>query len=73
MDSLDLHSIRHGEVDKLLHDFIYEHIQRGSTEVKIITGKSPQMKEIVNEIVNSYDMSTSEEWGNNGSLILDMK
>jgi len=72
MDSLDLHSVKHAEVGRLLDGFIYEHIQKGSNKVKIITGKSPDMKKIVDSIAVSYDMSTSEEWGNHGCLILKM-
>ena len=72
MEQVDLHHVRHGEVNRLLDNFLYKHMQKGTTEVKIITGKSPEMKKIVYDIVEEYKMSVTEEWNNFGSLIVKM-
>jgi len=73
MDSVDLHGTRHEEVARKLENFLYQHIQKGTSEVKVITGKSPEMKKIVYDIVEQYKMTATEEWNNFGCLIINMK
>jgi DNA-nicking Smr family endonuclease len=73
MDEVDLHGTRHEEVARKLENFLYQHIQKGTSEVKVITGKSPEMKKIVFDIVEQYKMSATEEWNNFGCLIINMK
>ena len=72
MDELDLHGTRHEEVSRLLENFLYPHIQKGTSEVKIITGKSPEMKQIVHDTLKLYGMTAIEEWVNFGCLIVKM-
>jgi len=73
MDKLDLHGTRHEEVGRKLESFLYEHIQRGTSEVIIVTGNSSEMKTLVSEIATEYNMRVTEPWGNFGTLIIKMK
>ena len=54
MKSLDLHGVRHRDVQDLVDSFIgrYFHI----LPVEIITGNSADMQEIVKKIVQSYKL-----------------
>lgn len=72
MDKLDLHGTRHEEVARKLENFLYEHIQRGTAEVSIVTGNSSEMKKLVTEIAKEYNMEATEVWGNNGTLLIKM-
>ena len=72
MDELDLHHTRHAEVNRVLENFLYEHIKKGTSEVKVITGKSPEMQKIVTNIVEQYNMTATDEWNNFGCLIVKM-
>ena len=60
MNSLDLHGIKHSEVQVILDQFIWENMQKKTTEVSIITGHSKIMKKIVKEIVEDYMMTCEE-------------
>jgi DNA-nicking Smr family endonuclease len=73
MEEIDLHGTRHEEVGRKLENFLYEHIQKGTNEVKVITGNSSEMKKLVHKIVGQYDMTATDEWTNFGCLIVNMK
>jgi DNA-nicking Smr family endonuclease len=73
MGKLDLHGTRHEEVARKLENFLYQHIQIGTSEVDIVTGNSPEMKKIVREIAKEYNMAVTDAWGNFGTLIIKMK
>ena len=73
MPRLDLHGMRHGSVGRALENFLYEHMQNGTTEIEVITGNSTEMKDIVKGILKEYDMTCEEKWGNFGTLIVNMK
>jgi len=57
MQHLDLHGLRHHEVQPMVEDFILEY----QLPVKIITGNSVPMQEIVKQIVDRYDLSWDYE------------
>lgn len=52
MKELDLHNTRHHEVQRKVDQFIYENMN--SMPVKIITGYSERMREIVIDTVKDY-------------------
>lgn len=56
MKILDLHGYRHREASDQCHLFINEN---WGEELKIITGNSTQMKQIVCEILKFYDLNYS--------------
>ena len=72
MVSIDLHGTRHEEVVRKLENFIYEHMQKGTPEIKIITGNSTDMKKLVHDTIKDYGMTATDEWGNFGCLIVKM-
>jgi DNA-nicking Smr family endonuclease len=72
MNSLDLHGVKHSEVQKTLDSFIWEHMNKGSKEIKIITGISDQMKMIVKEIICDYNMNCFEDPLNPGKIIIKL-
>lgn len=69
---LDLHGVKHEHVGQLLDSFIWEHMQNKSSSIRVITGNSPDMKRIVNEIINEYGFVATEGIGNNASLIINL-
>lgn len=73
MKTLDLHGFKHSEVPKLIDQFLWENMNKKTTEVEIITGISGQMKLIVIETVKDYEFTYNEEWNNPGKLIIKLK
>jgi hypothetical protein len=57
--TLDLHGIGHNDVDDLVHRFINENWESGK-ELRIITGHSLKMKNIVRDILKMYDVEVEE-------------
>jgi DNA-nicking Smr family endonuclease len=72
MKTIDLHGVRHNDVQRKLDVFFWEMIQKNQSEVRIITGWSDKMKDIVKTICDDYDFITEEEIFNKGSLIIKM-
>ena len=72
MNSLDLHGIKHSDVQKHLDSFIWENMNKGSREVGVITGISEQMKKIVTDTVIDYNMNCYEEPLNPGKIIIKL-
>tara|TARA_B100000700_G_scaffold105007_1_gene118591 strand:- start:4052 stop:4261 length:210 start_codon:yes stop_codon:yes gene_type:complete len=67
MDTLDLHGIRHEDVEYKIHRFIY----RAKLPCKIITGHSSEMKKIVRTVLEEYALhSHYENYVNNGCLVV---
>jgi hypothetical protein len=54
METLDLHGIRHGEVARLVENFLYSN----DMPVEIITGQSLKMKKIVSGVAKDFDLET---------------
>jgi len=49
---LDLHGIRHDEVDRLVENFVL----LNEAPIRIITGNSHKMKELVIEVLDRHNM-----------------
>ena len=49
---LDLHGIRHAEVDRMVENFVL----LNDPPLRIITGNSGQMMDLVNKVLNRHDM-----------------
>lgn len=67
---LDLHGVKHADVDKELDSFLFEHLQTSNLQVEIVTGKSTMMKNIVKDLLVDYKLEVSSEL--EGSLIIDL-
>lgn len=68
METLDLHGVKHEDVGRMLDKFFWENMQKNIGCVKIITGKSDEMKKIVNEVMIEYGFPCEEDWFNCGIL-----
>jgi len=70
---LDLHGVKHQEVHRLIDVAIWEHIKKGYTTLTVVTGSSPEMKNLVRECVSDYaGMSCREDFSNGASLIIEL-
>ncbi|MAZ55493.1 MAG: hypothetical protein CMP54_00635 [Flavobacteriales bacterium] len=58
MRKLDLHGVRHGEVQILVEDFVLEN--QNYLPIKIITGNSEKMKRIVTNVLNAHGFQYSD-------------
>jgi hypothetical protein len=67
MKTLDLHGLYHSAVQQKVENFVL----LNETPIRIITGNSLRMKEIVKQIVEKYDFKCHYETDYNlGSLII---
>ncbi len=69
---LDLHGVRHAAVPREVDKFIGQHLMNGSKSVVIITGNSEQMKKIVANTLADYGINFTENYGNNGEVMVDL-
>jgi DNA-nicking Smr family endonuclease len=72
MNSLDLHGIKHSEVQVILDQFLWENMKKKVREVSVITGHSEHMKKIVKNCVEDYMMTCQEEYQNPGKIIIKL-
>jgi DNA-nicking Smr family endonuclease len=72
-NKIDLHGIKHENVQRELDQFFWQMMQRGHSEVEVITGISHRMKEIVNKVSQDYNFKVEETPVNPGSLIVKIK
>ncbi len=52
IEELDLHGIKHEDVDRLVENFVL----LKSLPIRIITGNSNKMRELVIEVLNRHDI-----------------
>ena len=57
--TLDLHGVRHKDVEDVVHNFINIHWQ-SEQELHIITGQSTIMKDLVKKVLSLYDVEVEE-------------
>jgi len=72
--SLDLHGVRHEEVDALVLHFINDHWDLDD-EIEIITGLSERMIGLVSEVLEDHKLSyrIGDHWGRDaGKIIVEM-
>ena len=56
MVKLDLHGVRHSEVDRLVEDFIY--MNQGEFPLEIICGNSDKMIKLVHSVTDRMGVET---------------
>jgi DNA-nicking Smr family endonuclease len=71
--SIDLHGVKHQDVSRVLDEFLWANMQTKATEVRIVTGNSEKMKNMVKETLLDYNFPSEEEFGNGGVLIVKIK
>lgn len=70
MKSIDLHGVKHADVQRILDQFFWEMIQKNITQFRVITGFSSTMKNIVKDVCDEYGFEVEDEFHNHGSLII---
>ena len=71
-NSLDLHKVRHGDVPRVLDEFLGPHLMGKTSNVEIITGKSDRMKSVVADTLKDYSLEYEEVWGNPGVVTVKL-
>jgi len=71
LNSLDLHGIRHHEVDLLVENFVY--LNQEDMPLRIICGNSHKMISLVKVVLERIDCEYEEGMGNNYGLIIIRK
>ena len=67
MVTLDLHGVKHEDVEAQVSDFA----TKNRTPFKIITGNSNRMKQLVTQVLTQFELEAHEEsYHNLGSLIV---
>jgi DNA-nicking Smr family endonuclease len=69
---IDLHNIRHQDVQTKLDKFLGEHMMKGTNEIRIVTGNSDNMKNVVDDVLNDYGLTSQPSPLNNGILIIKL-
>lgn len=70
---IDLHGVKHCDVQRTLDSFFWQMMQKGYTRVEVITGISEKMKELVRETCKDYNFTVLEDPINIGVLIVNLK
>lgn len=72
MKTLDLHGIKHSDVQRALDVFFWEGMQNDVKTSVVVTGNSLRMKSIVADVVKEYGFKIITDGSNEGSLIIQM-
>ena len=71
MVEIDLHGLKHQEVKQDLENKILLHYNMGNFPIRLITGNSEKMKEIVRETCEVQGFTIDDTWNTNpGTIIL---
>ena len=69
--SIDLHGVRHADVQRLLDARIWEAIRKNIPSLTVVTGQSTEMKRLVSSVAEEYDLRVRESTFNPGTLHLE--
>ena len=69
---LDLHGVKHENVQPIVDKFLFEAMNKKKDRVYIITGNSDEMKRIVINVVKDYKFLVSESLFSSAELIIDL-
>jgi hypothetical protein len=68
MDTLDLHGVRHYQVDRLVENFVLTN----DLPVLIVTGNSPEMIALVDAVLERHNLvSEPENFWNLGAFVIN--
>ena len=70
MVEIDLHGLKHSEVEDTLESMLISYYNLGSFPIRVITGHSPTMKKIVLTAVDNQKFKSHEEYHNSGATIV---
>jgi len=69
---LDLHGVKHEDVQREVDKFIWEAMEKDVSQIEIVTGNSDPMKMVVTKCVKDYGLICNEGLMNNGYLLIDL-
>ncbi len=72
MSKIDLHGVKHEDVQRKLDIFFWEMIQKNKNQVEVITGISTRMKDLVKITCQDYGFKIIELNFNPGILIIEL-
>ena len=71
MRTLDLHGLRHHEVDRIVENFIIDAYNKNELPAEITTGNSIKMKEIVKNVIQRHEFCFNQHiWMDSPSIIV---
>ena len=70
MVEIDLHGLKHKEVEDTLESMLISYYNLGSFPIRVITGHSPMMKKIVSKIIENLKFKESKINTNYGSIVV---
>lgn len=72
MRKIDLHGVKHAEVQRLLDVLFWDVMNTTAQSCVVVTGNSVKMKSIVSEIAKEYGFDVIQDPTNDGSVIVQM-
>ena len=71
MKKLNLHGLRHHEVDRIVENFIIDTYNKNELPAEIISGNSIKMKEIVKNVIQRHEFRFNQHiWMDSPSIIV---
>ena len=70
MTEIDLHGFKHEEVKEKLANLLILHYNVGNLPIRVITGNSDKMKQIVKQVCEKYEFTIDNSWNNNPGTII---
>jgi len=69
---LDLHGVRHHEVQRVVDQFLTKHLYNSTNEVSIIIGNSDKMKKVVDIVLEDYNLKSEYDHMSKAKLIVKL-
>ena len=70
MVEIDLHGLKHREVEYTLESLLISYYNLGSFPIRVITGHSHKMKKLLSTAVDNQKFTMKEELHNSGATIV---
>ena len=70
MVEIDLHGLKHSEVEDTLESMLISYYNLGSLPIRVITGNSLMMKKIVSTAIENIKLKDSSINTHNGSIVV---
>ncbi len=72
MRKIDLHGVKHADVQSRLDTFFWEEMKKGAKFSLVVTGNSTKMKVLVTKVAQDYGFKVVQDPTNGGSVIIQM-
>ena len=71
-NKLDLHGVRHHEVQQVVDQFLTKYLYNSTNEVSIIIGNSNKMKKVVDTVLEDYNLKSEYDHMSKAKLIVKL-